>query len=342
MLNQKKLAVAVTAALGASVGLVSPAQATSSLFFPHVVGSETIASIVTVINTAEGRVAQYTNGNLHQTLWTKNGFTSTGAANNGGPCEDYNQWVTTSFNDITTFDVYGQFGQATKGILFENRVTTDHVDNSNDPSWSVGANTTLPQRGFLLVDNEDNSSITDEGILRGEAFIFEFAAGATWGYQASNRVNGGYDYADSASADNAAIGIMPYDEMSTALMVTPVGLDQNVGNLMTTISLSQSPHGHLGYFDRDENPFSISRYATVTCVGRVDVQNLLFSSNGPTGQFLDGGWTTVQINSLNIADSNAVVFKLEYNISDTFNGEPVTGVFNNATHILPQGNGWVE
>lgn len=336
MLNQKKLAVAVTVALGASVGFMSSAQATSSLFFPHVVGSQTVASILTVINTAGGRIAQYTNGNLHQTLWTKD------AGSNSDECEDYNQWVTTSFNDITSFDVYGEFGQNTKGILFENRVTTDRVDNSNDPSWSLGANTTLPQRGFVLVDNEDNSSITDEGILRGEAFIFEFAAGATWGYQAANRINGSYDYAGSASADNASIGILPYDEFETALMVTPVGNYQAVGNLKTYISLSQTPGGHFGFFDRDENPFSISRSASVTCVGRVDVQDLLFGANGPTGQFLDGGWTTVEINATGTADSNAVVFKLEYNMSDVFNGEPVTGVFNNATHILPYGNGWVE
>jgi len=339
MLNQKKLAVAVTVALGASVGFMSSAQATSSLFFPHVVGSETVASILTVINTASGRIAQFTNGNLHQTLWTKD------ASNNLASCEDYNQWVTTSFNDITSFDVYGEFGQNTKGILFENRVTTNRVDNSNDPSWSLGANTTLPQRGFMLVDNEDNSSITDEGILRGEAFIFEFAAGATWGYQAANRVAGGYDYAGAASADNASIGILPYDEFETALMVTPVnapGETQYVGNLASTITLTQRPGGHEGFFDRDENPFSITRKAQVVCVGRVDVQDLLFGANGPTGQFLDGGWTTVEINQTGTTDSNAVVFKLEYNMSDVFNGESVTGVFNNATHILPYGNGWVE
>jgi len=336
MLNQKKLAVAVTVALGASVGFVSSAQATSSLFFPHVVGSQTVASILTVINTDGGRIAQFTNGNLHQTLWTKD------AGSNSSACEDYNQWVTTSFNDVTSFDVYGEFGQATNGILFENRVTTNRVDNSNDPNWSVGANTTLPQRGFMLVDNEDNSSITDEGTLRGEAFIFEFAAGATWGYEAANRVLGGYDYATSASADNTPIAILPYDEFETALMVTPVGPNQNRGDLTTTISLSQTPGGHYGFFDRDENPFSISRFASVKCVGRVDVQDLLFGANGPTGQFLDGGWTTVEINNIGTVDSNAVVFKLEYNMSDTFNGESVTGVFNNATHILPYGNGWVE
>ena len=349
MLNQKKLAVAVTVALGASVGFMSSAQATSSLFFPHVVGSQTVASIITVINTAGGRVAQYTNGNLHQTLWTKNIDPAAGSTRPDlRECEDYNQWVTTSFNDITSFDVYGEFGQETNGILFENRVKTDRVDNSNDPNWSLGANTTLPQRGFLLVDNEDNSSITDEGILRGEAFIFEFAAGATWGYQAASRNphTGAYNYSAAVSADNAAIGILPYDEFETGLMVTPVDvvvpIDQNQGDLKTVISLSQRPYGTRGFFDRDENPFSISRSENVTCVGRVDVEDLLFSANGATGQFLDGGWTTVEINTRTADDSNAVVFKLEYNMTDTFNGESVTGVFNNATHILPAGGTWVQ
>jgi hypothetical protein len=346
MLNQKKLAVAVTVALGASVGFTSSAQAVSSLFFPHVVGSQSVASIISVINTASNRVAWYTNGNLHQTLWTKSWV---GEASNAAACEDYNQYVTTSFNDITSFDVYGQFGQATNGILFENRVTTDRVDNSNDPNWSVGINTTLPQRGFLLVSNEDSSSITDEGVLRGEAFIFEFGAGATWGYQAASRnpVGENYDYATAVSADNAAIGILPYDEFETGLMVTPVDvvapIDQNQGALSSVISLTQRPGGTRGFFDRDENPFSISRDRTVTCVGRVDVEDLLFSTNGAFGQFLDGGWTTLEINARGgEPDSNAIVFKLEYNMTDSFNGEAVTGVFNNATHILPAGGTWVQ
>ncbi len=360
MLNQKKLAVAVAVALSGSLGAISIAQAgpisPSSLFFPHVVGSQTVASIVTVINTAGNRVAQFTNGNLHLTLWSKD------AGNNTAVCQDNNQWVTTSFNDITTFDVYGEFGQDSKGILFETRVTTNRVDHSNDPSWSLGANEILPQRGFLLVDNEDNSSITDEGTLRGEAFIFEFAAGATWGYQAANRINDipatGYDYSGAASADNSAIGIMPYDEFDTALMVTPVAptlspdRTQNRGDLTTSIRLSQKPYGVRGFFDRDENPFSRTSSTTVTCVGRVNVESLLFGANGATGQFLDGGWTTLEIDSLfkttitgvaqTDSSSNAVVFKLEYNISDTLNGEPVNGVFNNATHILPAENGWVQ
>ncbi len=348
MLNQKKLAVAVTVALGASVGFMSSAQATSSLFFPHVVGSQTVASVITVINTAGGRIAQYTNGNLHQTLWTKNIQGDEDTVNNK-ECKDYNQYVTTSFNDITSFDVYGEFGQDSNGILFENRVTTNRVDNSNDPNWSVGlgADVELPQRGFLLVSNEDNSSITDEGVLRGEAFIFEFAAGATWGYQAANRNPDpipNYDYSGTASADNAALAIMPYDEFSTALMVTPVNgpvpPGQNVGNLSTTIKLTQRYGGIGGFFDRDENPFSRSNGKKVVCVGRIDMENLLFGANGPAGQFLDGGWTTLEINGT--APSNAVVFKLEYNLTDTINGEDVVGTFNNATHILPPGNGWVE
>ncbi|MCC7278388.1 MAG: hypothetical protein IT487_08745 [Chromatiaceae bacterium] len=373
MFNQKKLAVAVTVALGASVGFMSSAQATSSLFFPHVVGSQTVASVVTVINTAGGRIAQYTNGNLHQTLWTKN-IEGTEDAANARVCKDYNQYVTTSFNDITTFDVYGEFGQDTNGIMFENRVTTNRVDNSDDPNWSVGlgADVELPQRGFLLVSNEDFSSITDEGVLRGEAFIFEFAAGATWGYQAANRnpdVASGdsipfYDYVGAASADNSALAIMPYDEFATALMVTPLpnralpvgdaARTQNVGNLSTNIRLSQRAGGIGGFFDRDENPFSRTNGKSVVCVGRIDMQNLLFGANGPAGQFLDGGWSTLEINAggatvtgtgstanSSTGNSNAVVFKLEYNISDTINGEPVVGTFNNAIHILPPGLGWV-
>jgi hypothetical protein len=358
MLNQKKLAVAVTVALGASLGAMSVAQATSSLFFPQVVGSQTVASIVTVMNTASGRVGQFTNGNLHLTLWSKQ--LTDPATDNLKVCDEINEYRTTSFNDIATFDLFGEFGQATNGMLFENNVPTRNVDWRGDATWSIGDFLNLPRRGFLLVSNEDNSSITGQGKLKGEIFIFEFAAGATWGYQAAERNEGAlptFDYSGAQSAAGQAVAIMPYEEIDTALMVTPVngaGFTQNRGDIPAAIALTQTwvdGKNVLGLFDRDENPISRNNGASVVCVGRVDVDGILWGTNAIPTRYLDGGWANVVIQGgvykdydaagtlQTVTAAGASVFKLEYNITDTFNGEAVTGTFNNATHLMPT-SGW--
>jgi hypothetical protein len=348
MLNQKKLAIAVTTALAASFGAVSATQASETLFFPHVVGSATVASIVTVINSDSSTDSDTTNYPLHLALWSKQILPSE-ADTNKAICTETNVLRPTSANDIVTFDLFGKFGQANYGVLFEDDLVTENVKVGARGTWSIGKGLTAPRRGFLLVDQ--TQSDPDLG-LDGEIFIFEFAAGATWGYEAfNNETYKDFDYSDAASESGKGVAIMPYDEMATAFLVTPTDLaDQRKGNIKAGIFMSydESDDYGTGIFDRDENPLSKTNGTEVTCVGRVDVQNLIFGNASLIDNEPFGGWGTLQIEAISgtkavgsptsasdTGSSGAVVFKIEYNISDTFNGETVPGVFNNATHILP-------
>lgn len=107
MLKQNKLAIAVAMTLGATMGGVSLAQATSPnnshLFFPQVAGGGSVASIVTVVNEAPGAVGDYTNGLIHLRLWSK---PWTSAASNTATCGEGNEYPATSYNDIVTFDLF--------------------------------------------------------------------------------------------------------------------------------------------------------------------------------------------------------------------------------------------
>lgn len=364
MLKQHKLSVAVTVAMGIALGATNVVQAqeaqwyspdSSGLFFPHLVGSSTLASIVSVMNL-EGGFGDTTNGNLHLRLWSKKYADKMDIDGNvikkayELECGERNTVLTTSYNDIATFDVYGTFGQNEdpKGLLFEGNLKEENVNHKNNISFSIGAALPKPQRGFLLVDNSGEAS---DAQLFGEAFIFDFANGATWGYMAYSRPvsadSGHFKFADAGmpAGGVAPVALMPFDEFATGLMVTPVGWNQNQGDLTAEIGLYYAGNesgGLLGMYDRDENPLSGGEPVEVTCIGRVDPKNIL----SPYDSWADGGWTAVVVNAgpwskATCSDGDvaadghcwhpgAVVYKLEYNLGNTFNGEAVGGTFNNA------------
>ena len=354
MLKQNKLAIAVAMTLGATLGGVSMAQATNStantLFFPHVAGGGSIASIVTVVNEAPYEVGDYSNGLIHLRLWSKPWVS---AASNVASCAEVNEYPATSYNDIVTFDLFngGLGGIATafgndKGVMFENNLTTTRVDYSTTATYAIGDTLSLPRRGFLLVDNLTSGDA--KGSLAGEMFIFEFGSGASWGYLPY----GGDDFDFYGQAGNEGLQgllpIMPFDEVSTNLMITPVGnpnaelglnANQSNGKIATKVAPFQN-YGSLGMFDRDEGAVSTSIKADVVCVGKVNMADLLFGGlDLVPARYTDGGWTYIVtedpdflgslISGTKSSDA-AVVYKLEYNTGSTFNGVEVDGVFNNA------------
>ncbi|RKT44476.1 hypothetical protein [Thiocapsa rosea] len=334
MFAKKQLSSAIAIALGASVASMASIQTASadSVFFPHVVVSPTVTTIVSVINTSDvnynqfGGVVTGTPASLHYRLFYKNPSSLAGA------CDEVNVYRSTSVNDIQTIDLGGVFGGDTLGVLFNDPSFYNNWMAPNQ-SFALGENRS-PMRGYLLVDNANSVGAAS---VTGEAFVFEFANGAAWGYEAYSQTGESvgapeFDYLYSASRSPAQVAIMPFDQLATAFMVTPVGPDMTLGNYFATVQLGDS-FGGTSYvlFDRDESIVSGTVPRTVTCVGRVDADTLL--TDGALEEVPDGGWGYLR-NYRPGTEPAAVVIKLEYGV-DVFDDDPMIGVFNNAIMIRP-------
>lgn len=339
-----KVVAAVAVSLGTSVVGMTAAQA-DEVFFPYVVSSDTVTTILSVMNDDDYSIDQ-----LHYRYWYKTGAALTNTAS----CDEANYRENTSSNDIVTFDVSGKFGDD-KGVLFE--PTAVQVNAKYDKDFSV-FRTIKPTRAFALVDNNDKFYVGQN--VEGEAFIIEYVAGAVWGYHAYNAASivaynpstgnysstDPYEFSDRVETTGevlvtpragvnpedfwAPIAVMPFEEVTTALFVTPVATTgpnyQNAGNISAKISLQAVDNASVNdaMFDRDENPISGRVPATVTCVGKVLVEDMISAA---ALQYLQsGGWTNVGVES-----GQAVVMKLEYNDSanPTLDGTPTVGVYNN-------------
>ncbi|SDW62443.1 hypothetical protein [Thiocapsa roseopersicina] len=344
MFAKQKLSSAIAIALGASVAALAPMQSANadSAFFPHVVVSPTVTTIVSVINTGDNNY--FPNGddegtNLHYRLFYKD------AADNTSACDEVNVYRSTSYNDIQTIDLGGVFGADTLGVLFNDPSFYNDWMAPNQ-SYALGQNR-APMRGYLLVDNAESGTLT----VTGEAFVFEFANGATWGYEAYSapgEVTAGapeFDYGFAASRSPAQVAIMPFDQITTAFMVTPVDTDMTDGDGVASIKLGDLSGGNsYVLFDRDESQVSGTVPRTVQCVGRINAEDLLTA--GALEEVPDGGWgnlwnyvgsptaSTCGSSSIESCNEAAVVIKLEYGV-EVFDDEPMIGVFNNAFTIRP-------
>ncbi len=359
MFAKNTLASAVAAAIGVSA--VGIAQA-DSVFFPYAAVSDSVTTVVSVINRATDNWDQAGGSNgshLHYRYYYKSGDA---AEDQLAICEEYNEFLPTSVNDIQTIDLGGVFGADTAGVLFNDPSINNQWQQSGR-DYAFGRNV-APSRGYLYVDNRDDNE--DRNTLSGEAFVFEFGSGAAWGYQAHNAngfedTGGGSDYRAAASESPSNVAIMPFNEITTAFFVTPVDFDQAPdfqNNYRARVEFVTSGRGDL--YDRDENLISGTLPQDVVCVGRVDAADML--SDGTRARLIDGGWGSIwnyrvtDVNGTwtpaaysstasggleaaanrNATDDGAVVIKLEYNLGGTINGESVGGVYNNAIMLAPE------
>ena len=342
--KMNKIAAAVAVGLGTSVVGTNVAQA-DEILFPYLVASDTVTSILSVINDDDFAVPD-----LHYRYYYKRA-----EAGNGADCVEANYRQPTSENDVVTFDISGHFGDA-KGVLFEPTTSTRY-----DKSFAV-FRTIKPVRAFGIIDN-NGRFFAGQGI-EGEAFIIQYTEGAVWGYRAYNAAgivgwNGNnvvasnpYDFSDrgeingevlvappegtsALGAENfwAPIAIMPFaGEVTTRLFVTPIATEspyQLGGATAATIGLQVNDPFNFSpdvMYDRDENPFSGQIEQPVVCVGAVNVPNMISEA---TQQFLrtSGGWSNVGVRK-----GQAVVIKLEFNdnVPSDLDGKPSGGnSFNN-------------
>jgi len=338
-----KIAAAVAVSLGTAVVGMNAAQA-DEVLFPYVVASDTVTTILTAVNDDDFSVPD-----LHYRYYYKKGADSASTS-----CVEANYSQPTSPNDVVTFDVSGQFGDA-KAVLFEPASTKAVYDKS----FAI-FRTVKPIRAFAMIDNNDRFFAGQD--VHGEAFIIQFTEGAVWGYGAYNAADivawdpatqaiaagNPYDFSDrvenagevlvpvpaNADPDNywVPIGVMPFAEVTTSLFVTPIGTVapfQLSGTIAATVGLQvNSPDNPAPdvMYDRDENPFSGQIPVPVVCVAKVDVPTMISEA---TRQFLadSGGWTNVAVRS-----GQAVVLKLEYNDKPpaTLDGQDAGGgTYNN-------------
>ncbi len=349
-LKLKKLTIATAAAF--AMGAAGQAQS-SDLLFPYVVVSETVTTIVSVINT--GDIGENLAHRLHYRLWYKNG---PNAENNLARCEEVNLVLPTSYNDIQTIDLGDRIDNY-RGVMFDDPSVNNNWQAAQFP-YSLAGNLDLPVRGYLIVDDQivPNPQDSEEILLQGEAMIFEYGSGAAWGYQAgavySDDEGGdfrdrdpedgvGVSFTDGAPA-TANVAIMPFDEVTTRFFVTPLVEDMRTGNNFfapgeeARARLTFGAAGETAVFDRDENPISGNVNQEVVCVGAVDAGQML--SQGARNLFSPtGGWGPLNVQGRIIEDGlfnvredsvGAAVIKLDFNDgSSSFAGASM-GVFNNA------------
>jgi len=230
MLQRKTLNVAVSVALGATFAVSTGLQAHTA-FWPHIVVSDQVDTIISVINTAPASA-------LHYTIIYKNG------TSNANPCYEYNVMLPTSKNDIQTIDLGA--ADAASSVLFEKGDGTGNV-KWKGADYALGAiardrlagTPTPPIRALLLVDNQSDMG---RASISGEATIMEYDVGAAWGYDVNDLValaNGGTavdsdDYNNAASDSGFKTPFLPMTGGATttvAFMVTPVLDGKNKSNM---------------------------------------------------------------------------------------------------------------
>jgi hypothetical protein len=323
MFQRKPLTLSISMALGA-MGAVSTVAQADTLFFPHVVNSDTVTTVISVVNTSDylwdstGTRADYDYypgyDRLHWRLIAKDAD----PAKRDEACQEYNKHLPTSYLDLQSVDLGAKDNS---GVIFEDNRPTKNVKwEGSDYAMLAEARRQLGAsavRGFLLIDNPlgncddagpgSTACATDQsnggspfGSLYGEAVVIEFSNGASWGYQAYSQAGNEFDYEAYGAISGYPLTLLPFEggpasTATTAFLVTP--LVDNVapkGKSWADSAMDEARDYTAtlswgeGLMDRDENYISSGREQSVTCIGRIDATELLPGAV-PT-ELANGGW----------------------------------------------------
>jgi len=267
----------VGVALLLSLGVWVKDASADAIMFPWVVRSADVTTVISVVNTAETDAEAlglpFHNNRIHVEYWHK----LTTANDQEEACTEYNFEVTSSKDDMVTWDMAGHFNG---GMPMFN-------DNSNEiiavPDMTLAVED--PRRAFLLVDNNtqaliDSNCVGDllsgsdgliagcnvDGTMYGEAIVIEHKTGAAWGYIAYNARGGqkdpldedgqDLDFSDSRDQQGEVINnsettqatLLNPNDATTKLFVTPADdsedegdLDQRRGNWNVRVQLCRFP-----------------------------------------------------------------------------------------------------
>jgi hypothetical protein len=311
-----------------------------ALLFPYVVVSDNVTTMISVVNHDTNGTGQ-----LHYAYFYK-----LDPNDRAQECEEGDFWRESSEEDVVAFDVGGIYGSATGGVLFGDPGAIDPTTANagyTGPFDVLGA--LAPTRAFLLVDNGQ----VNDAELYGEAMLFDYALGAAWGYRAYNSLdtsalNPAFGNAQEVQGEvlnwfeAAPLHLLPLSEFQTLFFVTPVGTNQDAGNknvVFYLFDVDPASGQNLVAWDRDENPISGYVEVSITCVGAVSADELMTTM--AYNHLVDtGGWTYANtwLGSGAGAVADAVVFKLEYNLGSTLNGEPIVDTLNTAVWLRDNAN----
>jgi hypothetical protein len=275
------ISVMVGIALLLSMGALAKDAGADAILFPWVVRSADVTTVISVVNTAETDAEAlglpFHDNRIHIEYWHK----LTTANGQEEACREYDYEVTSSKDDMVTWDMAGHFND---GLPMFN-------DDSNAvigvPDMTLAVED--PRRAFLIVDNNTQALVdsscdgdltifpggganyygtgcNNDGTMYGEATIIEHKTGAAWGYIAFNAQGGKADplgkvvFTEPHDQQGEVIGnrettqttlINPNDVM-TKLFVTPVGATQEPfaqrrGNWNVRVQLCRFPERNPGF-----------------------------------------------------------------------------------------------
>ena len=280
------IAVMVGVALLLSLGAFVKDASADAILFPWVVRSADVTTVVSVVNTAETDAEAsglpFHNNRIHIEYWHK----KTTANDQEELCDEYNFEVTSSKDDMVTWDIAGHFS----GGLPMFNDTSNEVISAPDMTLAVAD----PRRAFLIVDNNTQALINSgcgvnydehdekdrfgcnvDGTMYGEATIIEHKTGAAWGYIAYNASGGqkdpfgdtddldldfGHDRAQQGEVidddETTQTTLMNPNDATTKLFITPSDdndsngwpeRDQRRGNQNVRVQLCRYPERNGDY-----------------------------------------------------------------------------------------------
>jgi hypothetical protein len=236
------ISVMVEMALLLSLGVWVKDASADAILFPWVVRSDDVTTVVSVVNTAETDAEAmglpFHNNRIHIEYWHK----KTTANDQEELCTEYNFEITSSKDDMVTWDMAGHFNS---GLPMFN-------DTSNEviavPDMTLAVEN--PRRAFLIVDNNTQAIVDSgtnvDGTMYGEATIIEHKTGAAWGYIAYNARGGqkdpigdtndlDLDFSDSRDQQGEVLNdnettqttLMNPNDATTKLFITPADDDDD-------------------------------------------------------------------------------------------------------------------
>ena len=273
------LSVMVCMVMLLSLGAWVKDASADAILFPWVVRSADVTTVLSVVNTAETDAEAsglpFHNNKIHIEYWHK--MTTENLQDEA--CTEYNFEVTSSKDDMVTWDMAGHFNS---GLPMFND-TSNEVISAPDMTLAVAD----PRRAFLIVDNNTESLVDSQtnvdGTMYGEAIVVEHKTGAAWGYIAYNAAGGvkvtdldqNLDFSDEGHRDQQGevIGdsettqttLLNPNDATTKLFVTPtenwVNEDRGVqsqrtGNLNATVQLCRFPERQTENGGIDGDPYT--------------------------------------------------------------------------------------